>query len=379
MSDHKSKKVLIIIDALGYELVNKHAFRPEGLSDAVKLETVPGFSQSALTSIMTGSKPDKHKLWMMYSFSKESSPFRFIRSVPGMSDMSRLWGRRLLNWKLKHLDGVSAYYNLYDVPGTVLPYLDLPARKRLFAPGSVRGGKTILDYAFQTGMNVRVWDYETPEEKAFEELSVALKEDRSGFFLLYTAGLDAIMHTTGTGSTETLEKLGWYRERIERLLSEQQDLILAVMGDHGMCDVTHHIDLLPEIESAGLRIPDDYIPFFDSTMARFRINDVHAGDKIRAILSRCARGKILKEDELDRLGISFKDGRFGDIIFQLDAGIIIVPSFMGKTPVAAMHGYHPAEESMFSALFTNRDVEFYGSRITDVAPFFKKTFSEQAG
>ena len=203
MSGLMSKKVLIIIDALGFELVRRHAFRPEGLSDAVKLETVPGFSQSALTSIMTGVNPDEHELWMMYSFENDGSPFRFIGSVPGMADMSRLWVRRLVNWKLRRLDGVSAYYNLYDVPGTVLPYLDLPARKRLFAPGSVRGRSTILDRAVESGMNVRVWDYETPEDKAFDELKSALKEEGNGFYLLYTAGLDAVMHTTGTGSTET--------------------------------------------------------------------------------------------------------------------------------------------------------------------------------
>ncbi|MCK4538576.1 MAG: alkaline phosphatase family protein [Candidatus Krumholzibacteria bacterium] len=374
-----SKKVLIIIDALGFELVSRHAFRPEGLSDAVRLETVPGFSQSALTSIMTGINPDEHELWMMYSFADDDGPFRFIRSVPGMSDTSRLWVRRLVNWKLRRLDGVSAYYNLYDVPGTVLPYLDLPARKRLFAPESVRGRSTILDRAIESGINVKVWDYETPEDKAFDELNVALKEEGNGFYLLYTAGLDAVMHMTGTGSTETKEKLEWYRKRIEGLLCKQNGLMLAVMGDHGMCDVTAHIDLVPEIEDAGFRIPDDYIPFFDSTMARFRINDLHAGDKIREILCRSDRGRILKEDELVMMGIKFSDGRFGDIIFQLDAGNIIVPSYMGKTPVAAMHGYHPAEESMFSALFTNRDVAFSGSKITDVAPFFIKTFSGQVG
>jgi hypothetical protein len=373
------KKVLIIIDALGYELVRKHAFGPEGLSDPVKLETVPGFSQSALTSIMTGVNPDKHELWMMYSFAKKDGPFRFIRSVPGMVDTSRLWVRRFLNWKLTRLDGVSAYYNLYDVPGTILPYLDLPARKRLFEPGSVSGNRTILDRALDAGMNIRVWDYETPEEKAFEELKSVLNEKGDGFYLLYTAGLDAVMHTTGTGSNETKKKLEWYGEKIEELVSKQDDLMLAVMGDHGMCDVTDHIDIIPEIEASGLRVPDDYVPFFDSTMARFRVNDPRAGDRIREILSQYDQGKLLKVEELDKLGIIFSDGRFGDIIFQLEAGNIIVPSYMGKHPVSAMHGYHPDEESMFSALFTNQDISFDGSRITDVASFFNESFKRQAG
>jgi len=161
------RTVIILIDALGREITDRHDFGPESLPYRTTLKTVLGFSQAALTSILTGSAPDEHGLWMMYSFASGRSPFNILRTLRSFGGPDRLWVRDLLRWKLSRIDRISAYYSLYEIPGNVLDRLDLPARRSMF--GRSGGGKrrSIIDHASDKG-RVFIRDYNTPEEQAFD-------------------------------------------------------------------------------------------------------------------------------------------------------------------------------------------------------------------
>ena len=50
----------------------------------------------------------------------------------------------------------------------------------------------------------------------------------------------------------------------------------------------------------------------------------------------------------------FPDGYFGELIFLVKEGVLIVPSHMGERPIRAMHGYHPKEKQSYAALLTNQ-------------------------
>jgi hypothetical protein len=50
----------------------------------------------------------------------------------------------------------------------------------------------------------------------------------------------------------------------------------------------------------------------------------------------------------------FPDRYFGELIFLVKEGVLIVPSHMGERPIRAMHGYHPAEKHSTAAFFTNQ-------------------------
>ncbi len=368
-------EVVIIIDALGYDIARRHLFSPAGLGRAVRVKTVFGFSQAALTTILTGLDPAAHGLWMMYSFGGDEFPFAWLRYLPAFASSDRLWVRKLLNWKLAHIDGISAYYNLYDVPRKVLCHLDLPARKRLFSIDSVKGCRTVIDRAVAGDVPLFIRDYHTREDRAFDELNGALSREKAGYYLLYTAGLDSTMHKYGTDHEETARHLAWYEGRISALLSAYPGIKFTVLGDHGMADVRNHVDIAALIEPLGLKVPVEYIPFYDSTMARFRIKDAVCENKLRGALSKVKAGRFVEAEEMKDLGIRFDDGRFGDLIFIMDEGNIILPSFMGKDPVAAMHGYHPETSSMFSALFANYVLPRDQFELTDVAGFIAPRFN----
>ena len=50
----------------------------------------------------------------------------------------------------------------------------------------------------------------------------------------------------------------------------------------------------------------------------------------------------------------FPDRYFGETIFLVDEGTLIVPSHMGERPIRAMHGYHPDAKHSYAALLTNQ-------------------------
>ncbi|MCK4236777.1 MAG: alkaline phosphatase family protein, partial [Candidatus Krumholzibacteria bacterium] len=219
-----------------------------------------------------------------------------------------------------------------------------------------------------------VWDYRIPEGKAFDELEKALREKRAGFYLLYTAGLDSDLHRYGIGDEHIASRLSWYRDRIERICSIDKRARVIVLGDHGMCDVSNQVDVVSMVNSSGLIVPDDFVPFYDSTMARFRVFNERARGSLEELLSNCRQGRIVRSEDLDRLGVAFEDGRYGDLIFLVQPGSIILPSFMGTSPVASMHGYHPDAECMYSVMFTNADVPWEECSICDVAAFLVPGF-----
>jgi hypothetical protein len=146
-----------------------------------------------------------------------------------------------------------------------------------------------------------------------------------------------------------------------------------------MCDVRGSVDLMSAIDELDLEIPRDYVPFFDSTMARFKIGTARARNAIEECLGRMPSGRILSAGELRDLGVSFPDGRFGDVIYLADPGVIILPSHMGREGVAAMHGYHPDTEEMCSALFSNDEPPAADMALSDVAAFMLPGFDPGHG
>jgi len=374
--------IVILIDALGLTIAERHGFHPSSLPSKARLKTVLGFSQAALASIFTGLMPEKHGLWLMYSFAREKSPFAWLALVPRSVSARRLWLRRLIRWNLACVSRVRGYYSLYDVPREIFPHLDLPARRDMFMARGAGTAPTIFDDLDGSAAPHMVWDHRTPETRAFDELEEAVRSEKASFYLLYTAGLDSDMHRYGTKAPRVKEHLAWYRDRIDRVAGAARGAggaELVVLGDHGMCDVTSHIDVMKPVEALGLQIPGDYVPFFDSTMARFKINSTRSRGAIEKLLSGRPSGRLMGGVELKDLGVAFPDGRFGDLIFLADPGVIILPSYMGAEPVAAMHGYHPDTEGMYSVVFSNRLLPDRELSLCDIAGIVLPGFDPGGG
>ena len=359
--------IVILIDALGYDLAVRYGFRPSGMSRPSMVRTVLGFSQAALTTMLTGLEPSRHGLWMMYAFSDGHSPFRWLRLVPCSSERRLL--RNAVSLVLSRLYGVESYYSLYSVPREVLPYLDLSARRRMFAPGGAGAVRNIFDELAGRGDAWRVWDHTTDERESFDALERTVERGDRSFRLLYTAGLDSLLHRYGTGAAQVGRRLEWYRDRIERILAKTSGERIVVLGDHGMCEVSNSLDLMGRVGELGLSIPEDFVPFYDSTMARFRVRTEKARSRLMELLSGLEGGVLIGDDEARDLGVEFPDGRFGDLIFLLECGMIVAPSYMGGEMMPAMHGYDPRCPCMHAALFSNDESDLKPASLEAVARY----------
>jgi len=368
----KKATVVILIDALGREITEKHGFEVTGLEKVARVKSVLGFSQAAILSIFTSLMPKDHGKWMMYSFASGKSPFEWTRFLPSFIGSERLWFRKAVRFKLERVDRISSYYSLYSVPRPVLPYLDLPLRKDYFKCDAVDGIPTIFDRLRDADAHFKVWDFKSAEDESFNELHTYLDGGVEGFYMLYTAEFDSLLHRYGTGREEIGEKLEYYKRRIERLVETGverfEELRFFVFGDHGMCDVAETIDVMSGIEKLGLKIPDDYIPFYDSTMARFRVSSDRGKDRLIDFLSGRKGGTVLSEDECSKLGVPVPGDEYGHVVFLADPGVIILPSFMGTEYVSGMHGYHPGSGCMDSVMLSNVSISADELHVTEIAP-----------
>ena len=179
-----------------------------------------------------------------------------------------------------------------------------------------------------------------------------------------------MLHQVGKESSQVDEKLVWYEQQLRDVLAtarqHYEEVRLFICSDHGMATVHTHTDLMSKIEGLPLSYGRDYIATYDSTMARFWFESAEAETKIREFLGNVDEGRILSEDELEALGCNFDGDQYGELIFLLDPGVIIVPCHMGTKPITGMHGYHPDHADSNAVLLSNVTPPGDPRAITDV-------------
>ena len=184
------------------------------------------------------------------------------------------------------------------------------------------------------------------------------------------ASMDALLHEVGKESPQVDQKLAWYEAQLKDVLrtaSEHYDEVrLFICSDHGMATVHTHIDLMSKIEALGLEFGRDYTATYDSTMGRFWFHNPPARERIIELLEQVPEGRVLPKEELAQLGCDFEGDQYGELIFLMNAGVLIVPSHMGLTPITGMHGYHPDDPDSDASLLSNVEPPNDPRAITDM-------------
>lgn len=175
-----------------------------------------------------------------------------------------------------------------------------------------------------------------------------LNEERGGndFAFLFLGDLDGIGHKFGPASPErraALKKLDSALQRIHDHACKHYDEVdVLVFGDHGMADVLQTIDLRDSISRAELH-PEEDAYFLDSTFARFWVKDTARRSQLLKILAEQPGGHVLTKSEKETYRIRYPHNYFGDVIFVVDNGMLVHPSFysVSAEPLKGMHGYLP--------------------------------------
>jgi predicted AlkP superfamily pyrophosphatase or phosphodiesterase len=352
--------LFIFIDACGWEIIKDdpfaHAFAPHRRP----LESVFGYSSTCVPSILSGSWPDEHRNWCYFVYDPNRSPFRSLRPLrwlPRAVTSRRIFRRRLSRFVGKWLK-FRGYFDLYNIPFKYISLFDFTEKRSPLQPEGMNRGANIFDYLRVRNIAYHVSDPVRSEMENLHSLTNAVRAEGIDFAFVYWPDLDGLLHRVGNQSMEVPLKLRIYERWIERLLDVAQEhyeeVRLYVFSDHGMANCDEQLDLKARIDALPVRMEKDYAVVYDSTMARLWFFNDGARRQITDTLRQVPQGRILSDQELARLHCLFPDRYFGELIFLVKEGVLIVPSHMGERPIRAMHGYHPSDKHSYAALVTNQ-------------------------
>lgn len=368
----RRRLAVLLVDALGFELAARTPGFAAALPHRRRLETVLGFSSGALPTLFTGRAPAAHGRWLMYRRAQPGvrTPFAGFRRLGLLPPrLRRSWKLSRLLTRLVERRGVRGYFSLYEVPRELLEEFDLAERDDIFAPGGLPGG-SFWDTVERSGVRWRAWNWRTPEPEALAAAARALAEGPEDLVFCYTADLDAALHREGGAGPGVRALLArydaWLAAAAGAAAGRGEALRLVLLSDHGMVDVRGQVDVMGALARLASRWPRDYVPFLDSTFARFWWRSTGARREVRAALEGLGGGHWLDEGELDRAGVLFPAREYGEDVFLLDPGVLMVPSFMGAQPLAGMHGYDPSHPDMAALLACDHEIPAGVRHLTDV-------------
>ena len=368
----KTLSMVIFIDALGWEVLKGRKFLENEMPHRQKLRSTFGFSSACVPSILTGRTPREHLHWSYFFYSKETSPFGALRPLAwlpkALTERGRV--RHLISRLVGKVMGFTGYFQLYNLPFKYANLFDHCEKNNIFKAGGMNQGDNIFDLLERNEVPYHVSDWHDGEEDNLEACEQAIVNEDIDFAFLYMASMDGLLHQVGKESDQVDTKLAWYEEKLRKLLDvardHRDDVRVFICSDHGMATVNKDIDLMSTVQALPLDYKKDYVAVYDSTMARFWFMNERARSLVSETLNGLDCGKILSPQELVALGCDFEGDRFGELIFLLDAGSIIVPSHMGLKTITGMHGYHPDHEDSDAALLSNVSTPVPLESITDI-------------
>jgi hypothetical protein len=339
-----------------------------------------GYSSACVPSIVSGAWPSEHRNWCYFVYDPARSPFKSLRPLRLLPNAltGRRRVRRLISRFVKAQLEFRGYFDLYNIPFGHIHLFDFSEKKSPLKPGGMNRGTNIFDLLEAKRIPYHVSDPTRPETENLRAIKQDIERQAIDFAFVYLPDLDGLLHMVGNQSPRIPEKLSWYEQQLAELLEvarkHYDDVALYIFSDHGMANCDELVDLKSQIDPLPIEMGKDYAVVYDSTMARFWFFNEQARKLVAERLANVPQGRILKDGELVQLGAYFPDHYFGELIFLVREGVLIVPSFMGERPIHAMHGYHPSEPQSYAALLSNQSI--IPSDITDIPHMYRLMTAE---
>jgi len=347
--------VVTLIDALGWTYVQDRPILPDVLKYRSEVRTVLGFSSGAIPTLLSGKLPRESGHWNLFYYDPENSPFRWVRWLrflpkPILNHRIVRTGVRIVSQKMSRFGG---YFQIYGVPVELLPYFDICEKKDIYRPGGVPS--SLFDHLESRGIRYRTYSYhQLTDDEIVRTARRDLQDKKYEFYFLYLSELDAYLHNSCQDAAGVERQLAryenWLREIYDEARAADEEVVFYVLSDHGMTPKRSGYDVVGKIRALGLTMPGDYLALYDSTMARFWFFNDRARKLVPERLAELDCGHILSEPEKRDLGIDFSDRRQGEIVFLMNPGVLIEPSFFGRKGPEGMHGFHP-DDPFSSAIF----------------------------
>ena len=365
--------IFVLVDALGWEWVRGHPFLQTVAPYRRRLESVLGYSTAAIPSILSGRYPDEHGRLSLFQRALGTSPFASINWLCEMppalveNRYVRYFAREMVR-RVHHFGG---WFHFLGIPLRYLPLLDVSETLDIYQPGGIPGTVSIFDILMSRRTNYAVYTYHDGSNPELIDLMKAdLRKRENSFYFLYLDGVDGFLHKHADDRVSVETCLNRYSALIENLYdsacSHYSDVRLHVFGDHGMAPTQKVVNIQKRLEGLGVRAPEDYLCVLDSTMARFWFFAKRAREEVMSVFYEEDGGGWLDEKSLRSLRAWFDDRRYGEEIYLMPEGTVIVGSGPREIVPLGMHGFHPSTLHSPSAFLSSVDYGNRLSHITDV-------------
>lgn len=342
---------MILVDAFSQVYFSKRytPFMYDLAENGVSGTLDPMFAYRGIdTTIFTGVWPSIHNVWTEFKIAENKRTdnkmhlmqalIRFLDVLP--TDRSRAMGTYFVERYLFN----EFYKTPHSMPSAAIPYFESSQLKETFEPGAVNELPTIFDVFRSRGAEyvcIEPWIH--GDKGVLSKAKKTINQNDKDFWYVKFSHLDHLGHKFGPDPLafeDQLAKIDEYVEEIVTLLRKKsQNLNVLIVGDHGMSKVLETINILEELRRIRSRIYEDYVAFADSTLIRFWFFNEKAASEVSELMGQIKSGHILSATEKELLKIP-KDLKFGEVIFALDEGYIVHPSFFSsKSKVKGMHGY----------------------------------------
>ena len=273
--------LFVMLDALRHDYITRddspylYSLSVEGLSGSV----VPSFGFEPDAAYLAGLQPDEANGGAMFWLDPEQSPFRFTRFLPAVLDDLPEWPARFVRKGIRLIAQLSSrnarvrhWASPVWIPLPQLPHFTFASSRLIDEPGFLPK-PTIFDHLRTAS---RTWyfhglpNYRVAATTVYNRFLTEFT-GRESYAFIHIGDLDGVGHRYGPWSEErkaTLRHVDHILAQIVAYAQTKTDQVdLLILGDHGMVQVKHALDVTPVIERLKARsLKFDY--FIDATFFR---------------------------------------------------------------------------------------------------------------
>src|SRR5438552_7504339 len=152
--------VVVLIDALGWKLIEGQEFLNDLLPYRQPLRTVLGFSSGAIPTILTGLMPSQTGHWNLYYYDPAGSPFRWMRHFSFLPDwlLDNRLGHKIFKELGRRVLGLGPVFECLVNP-KLLRHFNWIEKKNIYGEGGIPGAESIFDRLAKKGIPCKVYSY----------------------------------------------------------------------------------------------------------------------------------------------------------------------------------------------------------------------------
>lgn len=345
--------------------------KPEGLTSMPFLSSMPyraplrtllGYSIACHASMYTGVYPDRHGLWFLWQRSPETSPFAWLRKVPLLSLVDSLPARLGVHKLTASRCPYTSYWGLpriVNLPLRYWPEVDVSETRYWDEDGYVPGYPTVFERlrAAQVPYDTLGLHRDGSGPHGIEAVEHKPLPTIKPWTYLFVGEPDGLSHRYTQEGPQTKAMLRRLDQIVEARYREFESRVgefdFIAYSDHGHIAIEDRINPYELFEQSA----DDlnrYMHLIDAGYLRLWFRTPEERSQAERVLANVPQGYILDEETMAREHVDPGEGRYGELIFYLNAGTIFSWTTFGYgRKQRSMHGYLPSHPESDGVFITN--------------------------